>query len=175
MSSPRAVPSTITTIYLQGTKSLYAKREYVTSTGRPKIIDENVYPLREVTPEELLSLRISRVPGFVFKTSGTFYYTEIPHDLNCAGIIKIGEHLCADCARCHANSDQEGGCRKVRNLFVNPDNVPIDILPRVISASKRIEKYQFITCGYQSFNTESSLETFVVMICNDCLPDKNKK
>lgn len=119
-----------------------------------KKLDEQVeaktFPLREVSLEELAELRKTKVPSFVLKEDGRYYYAEISPYMTFISSSFLGEHKCAAagkvCNRLSAAQDEQGGCAKVR------------------ARSTDIEKYPFITKGYETFGTEGR-DTFVVLEC----------
>ena len=157
--------STVTRFLLEGTTSL--KVEKVTTTyevklqlpSKPhkpsKIISKAViaevieplfsFSLTEITAKELAAYRRSGKPGFVLKYGGNLYYTSVPKKLNFVSSTILGEHRCAECHHLSAASDEAGGCAKVRDY------------------SKNIERYSWITTGYETFNTNHNV--FVVVNC----------
>lgn len=165
-------------IVLEGTHNLRAERFTTTynvvreipskptqsiSIVSKKIIDEKVEPLCfhlvEVTPEMLADYRKKGISSFVLKVDGKLYYSEIPNNISFVSSNILGTHKCAlaghECRRLSAASDEKGGCQKVRNC------------------SNRIERYPWITAGYETFNT--SHDSFVVVKClhyEKCPPRK---
>lgn len=127
-----------------------------------EIIDEKVEPLSfdltEVTPEELNDYRNKGIPSFVLKFDGKLYHCSIPDNINLVSSHLLGSHKCAaECHRLSAATDEEGGCEKVRNR------------------SNNIEKYPWITRGYETFNTAHNC--FVVAACEHyekCPPRKRR-
>jgi len=118
-----------------------------------QLIEEKVenleFALTEITTEELKEYRINKVPSFLLKVDGKLYYSKMPEDINLFSCNLLGDHLCSHgnvtCKRLSAASDQDGGCAKVR------------------SRSTKIEKYPWITTGYETFNTEH--DSFIVIHC----------
>lgn len=116
--------------------------------------------LVEVTPEELAEYRANLIPSFVLKVDGHLYYSNIPRSINLLSSNKLlGDHMCGlpkhTCKHLSAASDDQGGCAKVR------------------ANSQFIEKYPWITTGYETFNT--NLDAFVVINClhyEQCSPRK---
>ena len=173
--------STVTkNIILNGVTSLIADEISTTfrvvkcfdkRTNAFKIIDKKkikesskklVFPLRNVTSEDLEEYRKKGISSFVLKVNGKLYYSEIPDNICFTSSMILGSHLCAlykyECKRLSAASDEDGGCQKVREL------------------SKCIEKYPWITDGYETFGTKN--DSFVVANClhyESCLPIINKK
>ncbi len=165
-------------IVLEGVETLRAERVLTTfevvrelnpKTNQPfrlvskEQIDEKVeplnFPLTEVTPEALADYRRKGVSSFVLKVSGKFYYATIPDDISFVSSTILGTHKCAvaghECHQLSAASDEEGGCEKVRNR------------------SNNIERYPWITKGYETFNTKH--DSFVVVNClhyEECPPRK---
>lgn len=165
-------------IVLEGVKTLRAEkitttfkvvRELHPKTNQPfkvvskEQVDEKVeplnFPLTEVTPKKLANYRKKGVSSFVLKVNGKLYYTAIPDDISFFSSTILGAHQCAvtshECHRLSAASDEEGGCEKVRNF------------------SNNIERYPWITEGYETFNTKH--DSFVVVNClhyEKCPPRK---
>lgn len=165
-------------IVLEGTEMLRAEkvtttfkvvRELHPKTNEPfklvsrDIINEEVeplcFPLIEVTPEELDEYRKKGVSSFVLKMEGRLFHATIPGNISFVSSTILGPHKCAiaghECHRLSAASDEEGGCEKVRNR------------------SNYIERYPWITTGYETFNTKH--DAFIVVNClnyEKCPPRK---
>ena len=133
---------------------------------KKKLIDESsekcVFYLDEVSSEDLAKYRQNNISSFVLKVDGILYYSEIPDNICFTSSTILGLHLCAfynhECKRLSAASDVDGGCQKVREL------------------SKCIERYPWITDGYETFGTKT--DSFVVAKClhyESCLPSINKR
>lgn len=131
-----------------------------------KQIDEKVeplcFPLIEVTPEMLADYRKKGISSFVLKVEGKLFYSAIPNNISFVSSTILGSHKCAvaghECHRLSAASDEEGGCEKVRNC------------------SNYIERYPWITTGYETFNTKH--DSFVVVNClhyEKCPPRKYRR
>jgi len=114
------------------------------------VVEPISFRLEEITPEELALHRISGIPFFVLKTDGKFYYCSIPSNINVSSSFILGTHCCSgakyDCMKMYAKSDEEGGCAKVR------DRIP------------HIEKYDFITTGYEIYYPDER-STLTVIDC----------
>ena len=113
----------------------------------------NEFPLMEVRKEEIPALRENHIPGIIIKENDKYYYAKIRRKMRfISDGYFVGKHMCASsasdscCARLSAASDEEGGCRKVRDIH------------------KRIEKYPWISRGYQTFNTVQ--DAFAVLECS---------
>lgn len=122
--------------------------------------------LKEVSEEELLKYRASHTPGLVLVANGRFFYAPISGNLT----LDLGKHQCSlDGKVCHhlsALPDENGGCPKVRDLFFNSLNGRFTTL----KSSKRIEKYDFIGLGYETFNL-GDYENFTVCSCAHYRPE----
>lgn len=107
------------------------------------------FPLIEVTPEMLADYRKKGISSFVLKVEGKLFYSAIPNNISFVSSTILGSHKCAiaghECHRLSTASDEEGGCEKVRNC------------------SNYIERYPWITTGYETFNTKH--DSFVVVNC----------
>lgn len=125
-------------------------------------------PLKQVTENEILHLRASENPGFVYKLKNNLFYTEIDNSFKfvstCLGNFY---HLCNNCQKLGK------GCIKVSELskerLKNDGTKPI----KALVFSKRIEKYSFIEEGFEAFNI--SQETLFVIKCDDYIPYSNVK
>lgn len=124
-----------------------------------EVVEHMPFNLVEVTSEELAGYRRSGISSFVLKVDGKLYYSKIPNNISFVSSNILVAHSCAtagkECQRLSAASDEQGGCAKVRDR------------------SKRIEKYPWITTGYETFNTKH--DSFVVVNClhyEKCPPRK---
>ena len=167
-------------IHLEGLENLCETREYTVMKDGVNKKEKNVikYPLRRVTRRELFELRATGEPGFVFKVSNEeYYYARIHKKMRFYSQMTLGTHLCAcygsGCRRLSAALDIEGGCAKVREasteLYMREGK---DFLT-ALSWSSRIEKYDFIQKGYESFNTDQN--SLVVIKCRHFEEDEKKE
>lgn len=138
-----------------------------------------IYHLSKVTEEELFQHRLSKKPGFVFKKEGNLFYTSIPKDLSLISCRSLGAHVCAHsgsaCRHLYAKKECDGGCSKVRDNSLLCHRRNGYTTAKALKLSSRIEKYNFITLGFESFNT---LQTaFVVLNCSNYAnsPTRHKK
>lgn len=156
---------------LEGTTNLKAyecvttyevKRELHPETHQPyKIVDKKLvketctlinFNLIEVTKEEVEQCRKAGIPSFLLKLGEKLYYAHISPNITFTDSNLLGgKHKCAlqgkECKRLSAASDENGGCEKVRNYC------------------NRIERYQFIARGYETFNTHN--DSFFVASCDN--------
>lgn len=129
------------------------------------------YPLRQVSIKELIELRLSKVPGIVYKKDNCFFYAEVPGTLtlNNGKSDGIGNHLCGNqCAMVCK------GCPRTSDLTVAYQQRFGKTYPMAVKSSWRIEKYDFIREGLESFNMNSSNDAFIVLQCENykILPKK---
>lgn len=122
--------------------------------------------LKESTPDEVVKLRMTRQPGFVLRDrNGKLYAATIP---NCRLVSKEKEletHMCRNCTK---------GC-KCNKIYDNSLEGNISNGIKYIIAmkmSKRLEKYPFITYGYQIFNALDNNE-LTVCRCKDFTSSRN--
>ena len=161
----RVTTNVVKNIVLEGVKTLRVEKITTTfkveyelhpKTNQPfKVVskdqvDKVVEPmfsfeLVEVTPEKLAVYRRSNISSFVLKVDGKLYYTRIPDNISFVSSNILGAHQCGVCNRLSAASDKKGGCAKVR------------------ARSQGIERYPWITTGYETFNTKH--DSFVVATC----------
>lgn len=170
----------IRNLSLDGTKTLRAEKFITTfqvtrqlnrRTGKPikvvskqqvsVVVEHLSFDLVEVDTDTLAEYRRSKIPSFVLKVDGKFYYSEIPNNISFVSSTILGTHKCAiagmECHRLSAASDENGGCAKVR------------------AYSSCIEKYSFIQTGYETFNTNH--DSFIVVCCShyEVCPPRPKK
>lgn len=147
----------------------------VTSNGliffkkKDGITIEQNFPLKEISEDEIIEHRLSDVPGFILKKGDKLYYSEIPNNSRLSNNEITEIHLCSSlsktCKHLSAALECDGGCQKVRDISI--DSYPkerLDYFSKLISA-KRIEKYPFVTYGYETFNTVHNC--LVVMECKN--------
>lgn len=115
----------------------------MTSRQKEKMAE---YPMRSIDLEELPELRRSKKAGLLIKIEGKYFYAKITPGLKFTSDVLLGTHMCSDCKRMSPDTDERGGCAKVRNYRCN-----------------HIEKYDFIPDGYESFNTHQNC--LVVVKC----------
>lgn len=118
------------------------------------------YPFKEVDTSQLEELRKSGIPGFVLKEYDTYYYAEIEKDIQIPLNLLKRRHKCDDiyvCQRLTAASDKNGGCGKVR------------------AYSRCIERFDWITLGYETFNTANNDVFFVGECMNYIKANTSKK
>lgn len=130
--------------------------------GEQVICTEN-FVLTEIDADSLFEARASGKPGFVFKCGSALYYTKISKKARFFSTSNLGTHLCSKCKKMSALSDSHGGCRKVRDICLTSPFLCQN--KTLLKNSKRIEKYKFITLGFESFNTTQ--DAFIVLKCQN--------
>lgn len=97
---------------------------------------------------------------FLLKCEGKFFVAKIPKDASLMSCRILGHHKCAsigeECKRLSAASDEDGGCKKVRNRV------------------KRLEDYPWIISGYQTIGCKYD-NTFVVVNCLNYEKEEGRK
>ncbi len=137
----------------------------VVKTRRGEIVDfsHKDYPLKQISEEELLKVRCSYTPFFVYKENNSLYASKIPKSLRFLNIGDSCGHICQRCNRVLHYNNSEQGCPKIQDRFLTESQHSSGIIEKILDA-KRIEKYPFIVNGYESINTRA--ESFVVTKCN---------
>lgn len=133
------------------------------------------YKLRPVTRKELLGLRLSNRPGLVFKDDTQLWYTELPNErirFNAIERKKL-KHRCSSeyecCERLSADYDPVG-CACVRDESFGKYRRSSKNRAFRCKECMRIEKYDFITYGIETFNmVEDNLK---VISCKNCTLSK---
>ena len=131
-------------------------------------ISNRTFRLEKISADDLLTFRIDfdDKPTFVLKRQDELFYGKVPRNMNCSSILKPNEHLCSNCKRCHALSFENGGCQKILDEFYSDRIFRKEFRTKVITRGKRIEKYDFITLGFQTINQDDDKESFGVMKCD---------
>lgn len=157
-----------------------AQKNTVSLTGTALIVTnkdgkETTYTLKKITLKNIQEVRLHQLktPKTAFcliKVNDKYAITPIPKDL-CL-VNNVGNHLCNTCARCRAMPEECGGCSKILEYDVKEFND----LPKkkAIARSKRIEKYDFILKGIETFGCATT-DAFVVCDCKNYMPEKETK
>lgn len=125
--------------------------------------ESTFYDMRQVSPEELLELRFSRVPGIVYKRYNTLFYAPVPDTLAINGRDgDLGKHKCGcGCAKvCE-------GCLRTKDLTVEYQLKQGKTFREAVKKSWRIEKYDFIREGLETFNMNTANDAFIVLACEN--------
>ena len=104
--------------------------------------------LVEIPVEKISAIRASDLPALIMKHENRYWFCKVPWDFDIFSSNIGGRHVCADCDRVSAASDEDGGCAKVRDRI-----------------RKEIECYEFITDGIQTLNVKHP--TFRVLCCSN--------
>lgn len=154
--------------------SSFTFRKVLLTLKNDEIISEDIikelnFPLSLSSQDEIFSARLSTAPGFILKVENLLYYSQIPYNLNLKAVSF--SHLCAinnsECSHLIATPSILGGCPKVQDRFIEfyDKNDSYSSYIDTLEDSKRIEKYDFISLGFETFNTISN--TFCVIKCNN--------
>ena len=121
------------------------------------------YPFTEVSRKELIQLRLGKRPGCVYKKYGKLYYAAIPKKLTFVGkTIAIGKHLCG--VNCSMVCK---GCPRTSDLTVSYQEKNGKKFAQAVLDSWRIEKYPFVSEGFEAFNMSGTSDAFIVMECTN--------
>lgn len=130
--------------FLEADKVIFFRKNH------EKIIRHLKFQLVEVTTRMLTEYRKDKVPSFVLKIGERLYFSRILYNLSMENSEILLMHKCYSaghtCKRLSSASDELGGCEKVRNYGCN------------------IEKYPWITIGYETFNTLK--DALIVIECS---------
>lgn len=125
-----------------------------------EICEYSIFQLDPISKAEIIEKRISRIPAFILKLDAdTFYYTEIPKETRFnTSESKKDTHLCQTCKKFLK-------CRKVLDGSVVENRARTNSEISAISNSSRIEKFRFITEGFETFNVINT--NFKVKECSN--------
>lgn len=126
------------------------------------------YELKNISKNELLKIRAQReISGFVLKIDNIYLFTELPKECSILPSTILGaKHSCVECPYFSAKLNSEGGCQKVRDASPKEYEMLGFEPMEALQLSERIEKYDFITLGCETFHTHH--ESFIVASCNRC-------
>lgn len=128
-----------------------------------KLLNATEYPLQEIAEDKLLALREQRVNVFLVKRDGMYFYVEMCEDRLPAN--HEYHHKCADCKKCYAKPEDEGGCIKVQEgpttLYMRGNSN----FKAALEQAQRIEKYPFITKGIEFWGKTLFDAVFIVIEC----------
>ena len=135
-----------------------------------ELLSKQEYTLTKIDEVDLAKERMGKNAGLVFKHNDDLFYAPIHKKMKFLSTFNIDnyiyKHLCSECGRLSALPDCEGGCRKVRERPLTPLELhSCDNPVATFKYSKRIEKYDFIVMGLESFNT--SQDSLVVFECKN--------
>ena len=124
------------------------------------------YPMRQVSAQELMKLRLSKKPGVVYKKDNTLFYAAIPGHFNLTGRANsLGKHACGEhctmvCKGCHRTDDLTVAYQQRIHRQKQP-------FKTAVLKSWRIEKYDFVQEGLESFNMDKQNDSFIVLRCEN--------
>ncbi len=149
---------------------------------------DSQFQLNPITEEELFQLRLKNKPTFILKSNDKLFFANIRKKMRF--FARCGYlHLCPVCKRCSALDDEDGGCRKIRDLDLSidlgkkmanlkdklrysgqiekatPGFLRESCIAKAIQDSKRIEKYPFVAYGFETFGTNT--ESLAILDCEN--------
>lgn len=139
------------------------------------------FPITRVTRSQIKNYRLDGKPYCLIKSNGRYVIAPIPDNLSLTNVTC--KHLCSVCDHCFARPESEGGCSKICDL--SADEYSDLSENQAIDESMRLEKYDFITTGFETIGTNGA-NVFIVMNCNHfvhepvrysplILPERNEK
>lgn len=105
------------------------------------------FQLEPISREDLMIKRREGKPGIVLKKGEELYYSQITNRVKLTSLEELRYHKCGECCRLSAKPDYLGGCAKVRSIKM------------------RIEYYNFIELGMETFNLPE--EMLLVLKCQN--------
>lgn len=121
---------------------------YVPQSAKVQIVDFEVINFKPITREEIIKKRVNKEVGVVMVVDGETYFASVSEKVRLETLLEAKLHKCGCCKRLSAKSDECGGCEKIRDYPIGEEeNI------RTIQNKMRIEKYPFITEGFDAVNT----------------------
>lgn len=162
MKDNKAIVKTVEESILDGTVAIRICRTYYYEDGTVTTENEE-YPLKEITFKQCYRKRRSLEPGILLKINGKNFFVNCPKKNLPKNMFNNNKHLCLFCKRCYASNPSEGGCLKVKDPFAQNLRYPNENKWRWYNCM--IDKYDFITAGYEVFNHQK--EELVVLECDN--------
>ena len=158
---------------LNGTISLhYEKKTFKKGRdGKKELANIEVkdFPFKMASEKELMRMRISGKKLFILYKRGCRFYAEIP-DISFGAFSNIAKTECIYeshcCDRLLPMPTEQGGCDKVYDLPLERYISKNYSFSELLQIAKRIDKYPFITEGYETCNIPAPV--FVVLKCSKC-------
>lgn len=157
---------------LNGTISLhYEKCTFAYENHQKKLvsIEKKDFPFSKASEKELMQMRLDGKPLFILYKRGCRFYTEIP-DISFGAFSDIAKTECvygnACCNWLLPMPTEKGGCDKVYDLPLEIYTSKNYTFSELMRFAKRIDKYPFITAGYETCNIHAPV--FVVLECKNC-------
>ena len=121
------------------------------------------YTFREVTAAELFQLRLSKVPGVVYKKGGKLFYVQVPGTLHINGRDSLGVHLCGkQCTQVCK------GCPRTPSLTVGyQQQTLLKDFPAAVKNSWRLERFDFVHSGIEAFNMDVANDACLIFKCDN--------
>ncbi len=131
----------------------------------------DTYFLHQVTVQELMELRLTKIPGIVYKKENRLFYSAISGELNLAGKADdLGKHACGqECTRVCKD------CPRTKALTVAYQQRFGKSFHIAVKDSWRIEKYNFIHEGLETFNMFAQNDAFIVLQCENYQVNTTKR
>ena len=124
------------------------------------------YKLWKVKQHELIEIRAAAKPGFVLKVGNNLYYAEVPREAHLhVSAKRHTKHKCGNCSKLKQVIYGCGGCGKILDCSIDTYRREGCSEKKAVVLSKRIEKYEFIVLGFETFNVEA--EDFTVVRCQN--------
>ena len=124
--------------------------------------------LTEISRKTLFKIRYEKKIGLVFKYQYKYFYTSTDIKKVVRDYRSQSTHICANCEHMSAAPDCDGGCANVRDFLPEFYLTHGHNLIESIQLSNRIEKYDFIKLGLETFNNpEIGGNVFLVNECQN--------
>lgn len=128
-----------------------------------EIIGVRRFPLKNITKAELWKSRHDfSKGGFVLKRGTFLWYTEIPKNLSLISHPEMGKNKCSTCSKLFPSK-----CPKVRDLTLASSQKEKQNFEYALEDSNRIEKYNFIYAGFETFSVNSGKHALVITSCKN--------
>lgn len=129
-----------------------------------KLEEERTFNLKETTREKLLKERMSDASTIVVKRGKTLLSAKIPKRLSLSD-KEFSQSLCNNCKNCRPIL-----CKKVLDRIYSvhkQEDIPENLRLESLKESKLIEKYPFITSGFETFNQSETFNYFCIKECEN--------
>lgn len=145
---------------------------YTTCPDYPEKEKDANFNLEEISEKNLMDIRLNDTPAILYKT-GRKLYIKVFEKEQLGGLSPlITGSICAKCKRCRALPDSKGGCRRVRTHTITHNKTFYQgDKEQLVKISDRIEQFEFIEQGFETFNIGAGSEWLIVKKCRNFKAD----
>jgi len=120
-------------------------------------IGDRKFTLIEISVEEIEIKRRKKIPSFLLKQDGKYYWTEFPRGISLFAEDILGQHKCSNPYTLCKGIDLQLSGRGCKKILAQPP---------------RLEDFEFITLGWETFATEHDCLSVIECSCYKVFPPR---